>query len=74
MDYVDYPVNNFWNLTYNQQSSFEFHITDHNNSGKYRLSFDFAEGVVSKDEAKLVYNPFYRNDKFYNGKWKYYSR
>ena len=58
LDYVDYPVNNFWNLTYNQQSSFEFHITDHNNSGKYRLSFDFAEGVVSKDEAKLVYNRF----------------
>ena len=58
MDYVDYPVNNFWNLTYNQQSSFEFHITDHNNSGKYRLSFDFAEGVVSKDEAKLVYSRF----------------
>ena len=58
MDYVDYPVNNFWNLTYDQQSSFEFHITDHNNSGRYRLSFDFAEGIVSKDEAKLVYNRF----------------
>ena len=58
MDYVDYPVNNFWNLTYNQQSSFEFHITDHNNSGRYRLSFDFAEGIVSKNEAKLVYNRF----------------
>ena len=58
MDYVDYPINNFWNLTSNQQSSFEFHITDHNNSGKYRLCFDFAEGVVSKDEAQLVYNRF----------------
>lgn len=58
MDYVDYPINNFWNLPYNQQSSFEFHITDHNNSGKYRLSFDFAEGIVSKDEAKLVYERF----------------
>ena len=58
MDYVDYPVNNFWNLTYDQQSSFEFHITDHNNSGRYRLSLDFAKGVVSQDEAKLVYNRF----------------
>ena len=58
MDYVDYPVNNFWNLTYDQQSSFEFHITDHNNSGRYRLSFDFAEGIVSKDEAKLIYSRF----------------
>ena len=57
-DYVDYPINNFWNLTYNQQSSFEFHITDHNNSGKYRLCFDFAKGIVTEDEAKLVYNRF----------------
>ena len=57
-DYLDYEPNNSWNLPYNQQSSFEFHITDHNNSGKYRLSFEFAEGIVSKKEAKLVYNRF----------------
>ncbi len=63
-DYVDYDVNNFWNFPSHQQSSFELHIFDHNNSGQYYLGMDFAEGVVKPEETKFIYNRFVKIIKY----------
>ncbi len=57
-DYLDYDKDIEWHLPGHQQSSFELHVTDHNNAGIYYLSLSFSEGIVSQDEAKLVYLRF----------------
>lgn len=57
-DFVDYDINNFWSFPTHQQSSFEFHIFDHNNSGMYFLDMDFAEGVVKPLEMEFIYYRF----------------
>lgn len=57
-DYLDYDKDIEWHLPRHQQSSFELHVTDHNNAGIYYLSLSFSEGIVSQDEAKLVYLRF----------------
>lgn len=57
-DNIDYDLNLYWHLPDHQQSSFEFHITDHNDSGKYLLTLSFAEGVVSQEETKYIYLRF----------------
>ena len=57
-DYLDYDADVEWHLPGHQQSSFELHVTDHNNAGIYYLSLSFSEGIVSQDEARLVYLRF----------------
>ena len=57
-DYVDYEINNFWSLPTHQQSSFEFHISDHNSTGKYTLDMDYSEGVVRTKEMEFIYKRF----------------
>lgn len=57
-NYVDYDINNFWSLPTHQQSSFEFHISDHNKTGRYSLDMDYSEGVVKPKEMELIYERF----------------
>ncbi|MDO5555629.1 MAG: amino acid adenylation domain-containing protein [Clostridia bacterium] len=53
--YIDYEFNHFWNFAANQQSSFEIHISDYNDEGKYLLNLDFKSGVVEEKEKLLIY-------------------
>lgn len=54
-EYIDYTYDHFWNFSGNQQSSFEIHISDYNDTGKYLLNLDFKRDIVSDKEMKLIY-------------------
>lgn len=54
-EFIDYKYDHFWNFAGNQQSSFEIHISDYNDTGKYLLNLDFKKDLVSKKEMGLIY-------------------
>ena len=55
-DNVDGKYKVIWNPPGNQQSSFEFHITDHNDTGKYTFCLDYNENYCDEEEIKFVYD------------------
>lgn len=68
-DVTPYKIENFWNYSGAQQTSFEFHITDYNASNNYYINLDYNENYCNNDEIKFVSDRFVNISKeFLNNK------
>ena len=54
-EYLSAEVESIWNFAGHQQSSFEMHITDYNDLGKYLFHLDLKSKIISKNEPELIY-------------------
>ena len=52
---LPYKVENLWNFSASQQTSFELHISDYNDEGYYSLHLDYNKNYCDEDEIKYVY-------------------
>lgn len=53
---LPYVIENLWNFSASQQTSFELHISDYNDEGYYNLHLDYNENYCTSDEIKYVYD------------------
>ena len=53
---LPYIIENLWNFSASQQTSFELHISDYNDEGYYNFHLDFNENYCNNDEIKYVYD------------------
>ena len=53
---LPYVIENLWNFSASQQTSFELHISDYNDEGYYNFHLDYNENFCNQKEIRYVYN------------------